>query len=99
MRRRTCRLSGAAPRSLRTSGVTWVGEVALSWQPPDGGAGAAVSGYEYRYFPAEDSAPDNWTSLSANARTLTLGGLSDEVAYRFELRARTAGDPGAKRQG
>ena len=81
-----------APQKL--SAVWRSGEVTLSWQPPGGSEGAAVSGYEYRYHAQGDAVPGNWTSIGAGELTLTLDELTDEVAYLFELRALNADGAG-----
>ena len=74
-----------APTGL--SGSWRSGEVSLSWQPPESDGGSAVTGYEYRYHAVDGDAPEAWTPLAAGQSMSTLGGLTDDVAYRFELRA------------
>ena len=77
------------------SAVWSSGEVTLSWQAPTSDGGSAVNGYEYRYWVVDEDAADNWTSLSADALSVTVDELTDDVAYRFELRAVNAVGSGA----
>ena len=74
-----------APTQL--SAVWSSGEVSLSWQPPVSDGGSAVTGYEYRYHAAGEDAADSWTTPAVGQLTSTVDGLTDDVAYRFELRA------------
>ena len=82
-----------APTQL--SAVWSSGEVTLSWQAPASDGGSAVNGYEYRYWVVNEEAADDWTSLSADALSATVDELTDDVAYRFELRAVNLVDSGA----
>ena len=74
-----------APTQL--SAVWSSGAVSLSWQPPESDGGSAVTSYEYRYHAAGEDAPASWTELAVGELMSTVDGLTDDVAYRFELRA------------
>ena len=79
-----------APSGL--SGWWRSGEVTLSWTAP--ASGSPLTGYEYRYWAVSESAPDDWTVLPADVRTVKVTDLTDDVAYTFEVRAKNASGSG-----
>ena len=67
------------PRNLRATGGD--GEATLTWDAPTDDGGSAITGYEYRYAPAETE----W--LPVGLRRVTVTGLKNRERYRFEVRA------------
>ena len=74
-----------APPSLTASGGD--GQIALTWGASDDG-GSAILRYEYRYAESGETWSD-WTTVSGagNARSVTVGGLTNGTLYGFEVRA------------
>ena len=63
-------------------------QVALSWGVPADG-GSEILRYEYRYAEAGGAYDDAWSTVSgaANARSVTVSGLTNGTEYRFQVRA------------
>ena len=60
------------------------GQVALTWTAPDD-CGSTITGYRWRYRKTSQTA---WADSGTAADTsLTVPGLDNDVAYRFEIRA------------
>lgn len=81
----------SAPRGLTAERGD--GAVTLRWSPPDLDGGLAVRGYEYRHRLA-DAGFAAWTALGVVGET-TVSGLTNGVAYVFEVRAANAVSTGA----
>ena len=60
--------------------------VTLTWAAPASTAGLTVAGYEYRYVSSGGTQPDTWMS-AGNVLTASVSGLTNGMAYDFELRA------------
>ena len=65
------------------------GEIELSWSPPASDGGAEIVRYEYRWAAGSDPLPDDWTVVSdgADARSVKITGLENDVPHRFHVRA------------
>ena len=83
------------PAPAKPAGLTATAgnaQVTLAWTNPND---ATITGYQYRYQPW-----DAWTDIpdsapgGAHATSYTVSRLSNEVAYRFRLRAVNAGGAG-----
>ena len=87
----TPRTVPGAPRDLEAAPGN--GAVTLSWRAPANNGGAPVTGYEYRHAAGAAAFPSLWTDAGADL-TVTVGGLDNDTAYRFEVRAVNAAGAG-----
>ena len=64
-------------------------EVQLSWSPPADSGTAAITAYEYRYAEGSNAYTETWAEVSggAAAREVTVGGLTNEIVHRLQVRA------------
>ncbi len=69
--------------------------VTLTWTAPDNG-GSAITRYEHRRRSTGGSWPAQWTTVAGggSSREDTIGGLTNEQEYQFELRAVNSFDVG-----
>ena len=81
-----------APVNLRATGDSGTpvsapedGQVTLSWGSPPG-AGAAITGYQYRYAASTATLPDTWSDAGM-VMTQIITGLTNGTQYTFEVRA------------
>ncbi|MDE0335736.1 MAG: fibronectin type III domain-containing protein [Defluviicoccus sp.] len=75
----------SAPRSLEAEPGD--GAVTLEWQAPSSNGGSPVTGYEYRHSEGSTVADETaWTSVGT-ALTVTVGSLTNDTQYAFEVRA------------
>ncbi len=81
-----------APQSLRATGDGASPllrpedqQVTLTWQTPPG-AGASITGYQYRYAASTATLPDTWTNAGM-VMTQVITGLTNGTQYTFEVRA------------
>ena len=70
-------------------------QVTLTWKAPaDGGGGQAIAKYRYRYrLSTSNTWIRDWTDIpggDADTRSYTQPGLTNDMEYRFELRAVSA---------
>ena len=73
------------------------GQVALAWATPASNGGSAITGYEYRYQPA-NSVFTSWTAVpdsNVNTAAYTVTGLTNGMGHEFQVRAITATNKGA----
>ena len=87
----TPRTVPGAPRELEAAPGN--GAVTLSWRAPEDDGGAPVTGYEYRHAAGAAAFPSVWTRAGADLDE-TVGGLDNDTAYRFEVRAVNAAGAG-----
>ena len=71
-------------------------EVQLSWSPPADSGTAAITAYEYRYAEGSNAYTETWAEVSggAAAREVTVGGLTNEIVHRLQVRAVSAAGGG-----
>ena len=74
-----------APVNLSAGTTPQDQQVTLTWQSPPG-AGAAITGYQYRYAESSAALPDTWTDAGMDM-TETITGLTNGTQYTFEVRA------------
>ncbi len=74
-----------APQNLSAGTTPQDQQVTLTWQTPPG-AGASITGYEYRYAESSATLPDTWMDAGM-AMTVTITGLTNGTQYTFEVRA------------
>jgi len=74
-----------APSSLLV--VPGSGQASLSFTGSTSDGGSAITGYEYRYTWNSGANASTPVSLSASTRSATITGLTNGVAYTFEVRA------------
>ena len=87
----TPRTVPGAPRDLEAAPGN--GAVTLSWRAPANDGGTPVTGYEYRHAAGTAAFPSLWTRAGADLDE-TVGGLDNDTAYRFEVRAVNAAGAG-----
>ena len=94
----TVRLRALPPTPTNLSAAPGNEQVALSWDAP--ASDSKVTGHEFRYK-TDGSYPATWTAIAtsavgeANEASHTVTGLTNEVAYTFELHAVNAVGAGA----
>ncbi len=71
------------------------GEVALSWTAPTDDGGTAVAGYAVRVFEANSETPLATQSTPDAGTTFTVTGLTNGMAYQFDVAAINAQGTGA----
>ena len=74
-----------APVNLSAGTTPQDQQVTLTWESPPG-AGAAITGYQYRYAESSAALPDTWTDAGMDM-TETITGLTNGTQYTFEVRA------------
>ena len=73
------------PRTLTATAGD--GEVVLTWTAPASDGGETITRYEHRHkAPSAVQFPPTWTS-AGTARTATVGSLTNNVTYSFQVRA------------
>ena len=73
------------PRTLTATAGD--GEVVLTWTAPASDGGETITHYEHRHkAPSAVQFPPTWTS-AGTARTATVGSLTNNVTYSFQVRA------------
>jgi surface protein len=63
------------------------GQASLSFTGSASNGGSAITGYEYRYTWNSGANASTPVSLSSSTRSVTITGLTNGVAYNFEVRA------------
>ena len=82
----------AVPGMVAASAIRGDAAVLLQWQAPDDDGGSAVVRYEHRHRPTGGDFIE-WT-VAGLALEASIGGLSNDVEYTFEVRAVNAAGAG-----